>query len=116
MPEIAALHDAACALHRAKRDELLAQEDYRAMKAQLMAAGTLCPDEEALLASLGLPLPPAEPFESAEMTPMARSFYAESKRVDNSRLKRDLGVSLLYPGYREGLKSLLLTETVTDKR
>lgn len=65
---------------------------------------------------LGLPVPPAVDFETAEMSPMARSFYAESKRVDNSRLKRDLGVSLLYPGYREGLKSLLLAEAVTDKR
>lgn len=65
LPGIAALHDEACARHRGKRDELLAQEDYRAMKAQLMAAGTLCPDEEALLASLGLPLPPSPYQEGA---------------------------------------------------
>lgn len=64
---------------------------------------------------LGLPVPPAVDFQTAEMSPMARSFYAESKRVDNSRLKDDLGVNLFYPGYREGLKSLLLAETVTDK-
>jgi nucleoside-diphosphate-sugar epimerase len=56
---------------------------------------------------LGLPLPPAEDFETAEMTPMARSFYAESKRVRNDRIKQDLGVKLLYPTYREGLAALL---------
>ncbi|MEM8803890.1 MAG: SDR family oxidoreductase, partial [Pseudomonadota bacterium] len=43
---------------------------------------------------LGLPLPPAIPFEEAEMTPMARSFYAESKRVRNTRIKEELGVKL----------------------
>jgi len=56
---------------------------------------------------LGLPLPPAEDFETAEMTHMARSFYAESKRVRNDRIKQDLGVKLLYPTYREGLAALL---------
>ncbi|MFY0633610.1 MAG: SDR family oxidoreductase [Vannielia sp.] len=55
---------------------------------------------------LGLPVPPAIPFEQAELTPMARSFYAESKRVRNDRIKRDLGVKLLYPTYREGLNAL----------
>ncbi len=60
---------------------------------------------------LGLPLPPAIPYETAEMTPMARSFYAESKRVRNDRIKADLGVSLLYPTYREGLAALLADES-----
>jgi nucleoside-diphosphate-sugar epimerase len=59
---------------------------------------------------LGLPLPPAVPFEDAEMTPMARSFYSESKRVRNDRMKRDLGVNLLYPTYREGLRAILKHE------
>jgi len=59
---------------------------------------------------LHLPLPEAVPYEIAEMTPMARSFYAESKRVLNWRIKRDLGVSLLYPTYHEGLKALLAQE------
>lgn len=59
---------------------------------------------------LGLPLPPAEDFETAEMTPMARSFYAESKRVRNDRIKEELGVKLLYPSYREGLAALLAAE------
>lgn len=56
---------------------------------------------------LGLPVPDAVPFETAEMSAMARSFYAESKRVDNTRIKAELGVSLLYPDYRRGLAALL---------
>jgi nucleoside-diphosphate-sugar epimerase len=56
---------------------------------------------------LGLPLPPEEDFAEAEMTPMARSFYAESKRVRNDRIKDELGVRLFYPTYREGLAALL---------
>lgn len=59
---------------------------------------------------LGLPLPPEVEFESAEMTPMARSFYAESKRVDNTRIKQELGVKLIYPDYRTGLRALLEDE------
>lgn len=56
---------------------------------------------------LHLPVPPAIPFENAEMTPMARSFYAESKRVRNTRIKEELGVRLLFPDYRVGLQALL---------
>lgn len=56
---------------------------------------------------LGMPLPPAVEFEEAEMTPMARSFYAESKKVKNDLIKTELGVSLLYPDYRQGLAALL---------
>jgi len=56
---------------------------------------------------LGLPIPPAESWETAEMTPMARSFYAESKRVRNDRIKAELGVDLKYPDYRAGLAALL---------
>lgn len=59
---------------------------------------------------LGMEIPPSEDFLTAEMTPMARSFYAESKRVSNARIKRDLGVALTYPTYREGLAALLASE------
>jgi len=55
---------------------------------------------------LGLPVPPAIPFEEAELSPMARSFYADSKRVSNARLKQELGVRLSYPTYREGLAAI----------
>ncbi|MDJ1008531.1 MAG: SDR family oxidoreductase [Paracoccaceae bacterium] len=56
---------------------------------------------------LGLPVPPAVPFDEAQLSPMAKSFYAESKRVRNDRIKRDLGVTLNYPDYRTGLQALL---------
>lgn len=56
---------------------------------------------------LGLPLPPEVAFDAAEMSPMARSFYAESKRVRNDRIKSELGVTLAYPDYRAGLAALL---------
>ena len=59
---------------------------------------------------LGLPPPPEVAFEAADMTPLARSFYAESKRVRNDRIKRDLGVELAYPDYRAGLAALLAAE------
>jgi len=56
---------------------------------------------------LGLPVPPAEDFATARMTPMARSFYAESKKVRNDKIKRDLGIRLIHPTYRAGLAALL---------
>lgn len=56
---------------------------------------------------LHLPEPPAIAYDRADMTPMARSFYAESKRVRNDRIKTELGVQLAYPTYREGLAALL---------
>lgn len=59
---------------------------------------------------LGLPIPEAIAFEDADMTPMARSFYAESKKVRNDRIKDELGVKLLYPDYKAGLQALLTAE------
>ncbi|MGB3148813.1 MAG: SDR family oxidoreductase [Paracoccaceae bacterium] len=75
------------------------------------------PPESVLLHAarlLGLPPPPAVPLAEADMTPMARSFYAESKKVCNRRIKEELGVTLAYPTYREGLAALLAEEV--DKR
>ena len=60
---------------------------------------------------LGLPLPPEVPFDQADMTPMARSFYSDSKRVRNDRIKQELGVKLRYPDYRSGLAALLEAES-----
>ncbi|WP_058243619.1 SDR family oxidoreductase [Thalassovita autumnalis] len=62
---------------------------------------------------LQMPVPEAVDFETAEMTPMARSFYAESKRVRNDRIKDELGVVLQYPDYRSGLSALLKAEQQT---
>ena len=59
---------------------------------------------------IGMPVPEAEPFESAEMTPMARSFYADSKKVSNARIKDDLGITLKYPDYRSALAAILKAE------
>jgi nucleoside-diphosphate-sugar epimerase len=59
---------------------------------------------------LGVDLPPEVPIEEADMSPMARSFYAESKRVSNARMRRELGVELRYPDYRAGLADLLQRE------
>ena len=59
---------------------------------------------------LGLPVPPTTRFEDADMSPMARSFYAESKKVRNDRIKEELGVKLKYPDYKSGLKALLEQE------
>jgi nucleoside-diphosphate-sugar epimerase len=56
---------------------------------------------------LGVAAPPEQDFATAAMTPMARSFYGESKRVSNARIKRELGFSFSLPTYREGLRSLL---------
>lgn len=57
---------------------------------------------------LGRPVPPSIPWDeiAPTMSPMARSFYAESRRVRNERMKRDLGVVLRYPTYREGLRAI----------
>jgi len=60
---------------------------------------------------LGLPIPEAVDFDTAKMTEMARSFYAESKSVHNDRIKDELGVKLRYPTYQDGLQALLDQET-----
>ena len=56
---------------------------------------------------LGVPIPPGEPFETAEISPMMRSFYADSKKVRNDRIKDELGVVLKYPTYRQVLAAMV---------
>ena len=58
---------------------------------------------------LGVPVPPEIAFEAAGLKGMAASFWAESKQVRNTRIKADLGVDLIYPTYREGLRALAAT-------
>ena len=78
-------------------------------------AYNLCDDEAAPPAEvieyacrlLGQPPPPLVPFDDAELSPMARSFYADNKRVSNRRIKEELGVRLAYPDYKAGLRALL---------
>jgi nucleoside-diphosphate-sugar epimerase len=55
---------------------------------------------------MGVAPPAEEPFETAEMSAMARSFYASSARVSNAKLKRELSVTLAYPTYRDALDAL----------
>ncbi|MDX2264304.1 MAG: SDR family oxidoreductase [Hyphomicrobiales bacterium] len=57
-------------------------------------------------ALLGIAPPPLVPLDEAILSPMARSFYAENKRVRNELIKTELGVALAYPTYREGLRAI----------
>ena len=56
---------------------------------------------------LGMEPPPLIPLTQADLSPMARSFYADNKRVSNALIKRELGVTLAYPDYRAGLAAIL---------
>ena len=62
------------------------------------------------LAKTGRDAPPLVPFQEAQLSDTARSFYRDNKRVSNARIKDELGVKLLYPDYRSGLKALLEAE------
>jgi nucleoside-diphosphate-sugar epimerase len=55
---------------------------------------------------MGVPVPPDMPFETAEMSPMQKSFYRDNKRVSNKAIKTALGIELLYPSFREGLAAI----------
>jgi len=74
----------------------------------------VCDDEPAppgevvefAAALIGRPPPPKLSFADATLSPMARSFYDDNKRVANRRIKDELGVKLLYPSYRQGLAAL----------
>ena len=80
-------------------------------------AFNVCDDEPAPPAEvvafaaslLGMTPPPVEDFEIAKatMSEMALSFYADNKRVSNTKMKTELGVKLLFPTYREGLRAIL---------
>jgi nucleoside-diphosphate-sugar epimerase len=82
------------------------------------AVYNVCDDEPAASAEviahaaalLGVPAPPLVPFDAAELSPMARSFYDDNKRVSNVLIKRELGVALRYPNYRGGLAAILAAE------
>ncbi|MDE0387130.1 MAG: SDR family oxidoreductase [Rhodospirillales bacterium] len=78
----------------------------------------VCDDEPApgsdvvahACALLGVAPPPLTPLKDAALSPMARSFYADSRRVSNALIKSELGVTLRYPDYRAGLAALLAEE------
>ena len=75
-----------------------------------MADDEPCPPQDVIAYAaelLGLPIPPDIPFEDAKLSAMAKSFYADSKRVSNVRIKNELSYELKYPNYRVGLNALL---------
>jgi nucleoside-diphosphate-sugar epimerase len=95
----------------------------RALKASLddPAAGNLfniaddepAPPQDVILHAanlLGVSPPPEIRFEDAQLSEMAKSFYADNKRVSNARMKARLTPRLLYPSYREGLAAILAEE------
>lgn len=65
---------------------------------------------------MGLSPPREVAFDAANLSPMAQSFYAESKRVSNRRMKRELGITLNHPDYRSGLRALLAQEEAIGDR
>ena len=108
----------------AKPDQLFSRIHVEDIAAVLLAAMTgdsrapivnVCDDEPAAPADvvaygcrlLGVEPPPEIPFEKADMSPMALTFWRDNKRVDNSLMKRELGIALRYPTYREGLTALI---------
>ncbi len=63
-------------------------------------------------ALLGVEPPPEIPFDQAVLSPMAREFWADNKRIANHRIKQELGVVLRYPTWREGLDAIFAGERV----
>ncbi|MCS5700911.1 SDR family oxidoreductase [Cyanobium sp. FGCU-52] len=81
----------------------------------IVADAAPCPSSETLGFAahlLGLPLPPAQRYEQIEgsMSPMARSFWSENRRVSSRLLQEQLGYRLRYPTYREGFRASLAEE------
>jgi nucleoside-diphosphate-sugar epimerase len=79
-------------------------------RAYNVADNEACPPQDVITYAaelLGVEPPPEVPFEQAELSAMARSFYMDSKRVSNARVRNELGYEFLYPDFRVGLRSLL---------
>lgn len=56
---------------------------------------------------LGVKAPPLIELEDATLSPMAKSFYRDNRRINNSKIHSELKIKLKHPSYREGLKSIL---------
>ncbi|MEM9222129.1 MAG: SDR family oxidoreductase [Pseudomonadota bacterium] len=87
---LAAINDPRDRIYNVSDDEAAPPQDVVTFAAELM----------------GVAPPPEVPFDEAELSPMARSFYGDVKRVSNARIRDELGVRLRYPTYREGLRAL----------
>ncbi len=104
---------------RIHRDDIASALEASIAAPNPVRAYNLCDDEAAppqdviayAAELLGMEAPPLTPIDQVEMSPMAASFYAESKRVSNRRLREELGVDLKHPTYREGLAATLAEET-----
>lgn len=70
---------------------------------------------EAACALTGLPLPPLLSLQEAKLTPMARGFYRENRRIANLKAKRVLKWAPRYPSYREGLARIAMTMPAIDR-
>ena len=96
-------------------DDLAAALDASIARPRAGGIYNLCDDEPASNSEviayaaglLGLPVPPEEPLDLETLSPQARRFYAETKRVSNARAKAELGWRPAYPTYREGLAAIL---------
>ena len=90
------------------------------------AVVNVCDDEPAsgsaviahACALLGREAPPAVPFAEAAktMSPMARAFWSDNRRVRNARMHRLLRAPLRYPTWREGLAAILAEEGASAQR
>lgn len=79
----------------------------------ILCDGAPCPPQDVVSHAaelLGIAAPPEQPFEDADLSPMARSFYGENKRLRSVRVQPELGVSPLYADYRAGLAAILAGE------
>lgn len=56
---------------------------------------------------LGREPPPEIPYDDADMSPMAKSFWSDNRRVRNDRIKEELGVRLDFPTYRIGIRGIM---------
>lgn len=75
-----------------------------------MADDEPCPPQDVVEYAarlLGKPVPPDTPFAEAQLSAMARSFYADSKRVSNAKIKTELGYRFRFANFRDGLAALL---------
>jgi len=88
------------------------------------AVYNVCDDEptapEAVVAHaaalLGIPAPPLVALQVASLSAMARSFYDDNKRVSNNLIKTELGATLRYPSFREGLAAILADDACPKTR
>lgn len=89
--------------------QLASMEKPRPGAAYNVADDEPCPPQDVVAHAARLldrPVPPDIPFDEANLSPMARSFFADSKRVSNARVKDELGYRFCFPSYREGLAAL----------